>query len=139
VRALVVEITEKPINIDDIKSKVWSANCGALIEFQGLVRDHDHDRSVTRLEYEGHESAQFVVNEICQTTADRFPKVRIGVSHRLGALAIGDLAFYVVTAAAHREEAFEVNRLLVEEVKEKIPVWKNQIFADGSNEWVNSA
>ena len=139
VGVLIAEITDKPINTADIKSRVCSAEFGAVVEFQGVVRNHDKSREVKQLEYEGHESALTVVKEIAEKITVKYPLVAIGVSHRLGALTIGDLAFYVVTASAHRAEAFDVNRILVEEIKEKIPVWKNQIFIDGSNEWVNSA
>jgi molybdopterin synthase catalytic subunit len=139
VGVFVVEVTDQPINSTKIKEQVWAPDCGALVEFHGLVRNHDSGRDVLRLDYEGHETALAVVQKICEEIAHKYPKVRFGTSHRIGQLAIGDLAFYVVTASAHRGAAFEVNQLLVEQVKERIPVWKNQIFIDGSNEWVNSA
>jgi molybdopterin synthase catalytic subunit len=139
VGVFVVDVTDQPINSAKIKEQVWAPECGALVEFHGLVRNHDSDREVLRLDYEGHETALAVVKKICEEVAHKYPKVRFGTSHRIGQLSIGELAFYVVSAAAHRSEAFEVNQLLVEQVKAKIPVWKNQIFSDGSNEWVNSA
>ncbi len=134
-----VEISKKPINSELLKNSAVGPMIGAIVEFHGLVRNHDGGREVARLEYESHESALSVLEQIAGEIERQFPQVHFAVSHRIGALEIGDLAFYVVAAAAHREQAFEVCRLLVEEVKEKIPVWKNQIFTDGSNEWVNSA
>lgn len=133
------EIVHSRIDSKGIRDLVAQPQIGALVEFHGLVRNHDADREVVRLEYEGHETANLVIEEIAAAVERKFPQVRFAISHRLGSLEIGDLAFYVVAASAHREEAFEACRLLVEEVKEKIPVWKNQIFTDNSNEWVNSA
>ena len=136
---ILTELTENPINLPHIKNSVAAAEFGAFVEFSGTVRNFDSERSVVRLEYEAHPTASSVLLEIASEIEKKYPKVNFAISHRVGALDVGDLAFYVVAASAHRDEAFEVSRVLVEEVKTKIPVWKNQIFLDGSSEWVNSA
>lgn len=136
---ILTEVSDRLINTLEIKNSVASSEFGAVVEFSGTVRNLDSDRSVVRLEYEAHQSAGSVLAEIASEVEKQYPKVNFAISHRVGSLTVGDLAFYVVAASAHRAEAFEVARVLVEEVKLKIPVWKNQIFADGSNEWVNSA
>ena len=133
------EISSDHIDAVSIKRLVKTPDNGALLEFHGIVRNHDAGREVVRLEYECHETALLVLDQISNEIERKFPQVQFAISHRLGSLEIGDLAFYVVVASAHRDAAFEACRLLVEEVKEKIPVWKNQIYKDGSNEWVNSA
>lgn len=136
---VLVAVSKSPINTAQLKDLLLSPKNGAIVEFQGLVRNHDADREVIRLEYEGHDSAQQALEEIAESVEKQFSQVDFVVSHRIGVLEVGELAFYVCAAAAHREPAFEACRFLVEEVKTKIPVWKNQIFNDGSNEWVNSA
>lgn len=136
---IITEITARVIESGSIRDLLLTPECGAVVEFHGLVRNHDAGKGVEKLEYESHETALAVIKDITAEVDRQFSQVRFAVSHRVGSLSIGDLAFYVAAASAHREEAFKVCQFLVEEVKDKIPVWKNQIFTDGSNEWVNSA
>ncbi|MGH3582114.1 MAG: molybdenum cofactor biosynthesis protein MoaE, partial [Mycobacterium sp.] len=113
---------------------------GAVVGFVGMVRDHDGGRSVTRLEYSAHPSAHQVISEVAAEIAKSSQGVRaIAVSHRIGALNIGDAALVAAVAADHRAAAFETCALLVDTVKARLPVWKHQLFADGSDEWVGSA
>jgi molybdopterin synthase catalytic subunit len=110
-----------------------------VVTFAGVVRDHDGGRSVRGLEYSAHPSAEKVVAEVAAQIASRAHGVRaIAVSHRVGRLAIGDVALACAVAADHRREAFETCAELVEEVKRLLPVWKHQIFTDGTDEWVGS-
>lgn len=133
------EITDKPINSNFLYDQIVNNSHGAIVEFKGLVRNHDAGKPVSRLEYEAHDTALAIIQEISLNISKKYPEVSFAISHRYGSLEIGELAFYVITGAAHRAQAFEVSRLIVEEVKEKIPVWKNQVYEDGTNEWVNSA
>ncbi|GAA2673217.1 MULTISPECIES: molybdenum cofactor biosynthesis protein MoaE [Actinosynnema] len=131
-------VTEDPISVDEHAKLVEHASAGAVVTFSGVVRDHDHGRSVRELEYHGHPSAGDVVAEVVADVAGRFEGVRaVAVSHRVGPLAIGDVALAVAVSAAHRGAAFAVCSELVDEVKRRLPVWKRQVFADGSDEWVN--
>jgi molybdopterin synthase catalytic subunit len=104
------------------------------------VRDHDDGRHVTRLEYSAHPSAQQTLSDVAAEIAADCHGVRaIALSHRVGPLQIGDAALVVAVAADHRAAAFATCARLVDTVKARLPVWKHQFFADGSDEWVNSA
>ena len=134
------ELTEQRIDLVEHEALVASRATGAIVVFVGAVRDHDDGRSVTRLEYSAHPSAAKVVTEIAAEVAGRSRGVRaIAVSHRVGMLEIGDAALIAAVAADHRAAAFETCSLLIETVKARLPVWKHQIFDDGSDEWVGSA
>jgi molybdenum cofactor synthesis domain-containing protein len=131
-------VSTEPLSVDEHAALVADRAAGAVVTFAGVVRDHDHGRSVRELEYVGHPSASDVVARVAEELAGRRPGVRaIAVSHRLGVLAIGDVALAVAVAAEHRGEAFALCAELVDEVKHQLPVWKRQAFADGTDEWVN--
>ncbi len=112
---------------------------GAVVSFAGVVRNHDDGRSVTELEYHAHPSAPDVVAEVAAEIAARDGVIAVAVSHRIGMLAIGDIALAAAVSAAHRGEAFVACSDLVNEVKHRLPVWKRQVFDDGTDEWVGSA
>ena len=113
---------------------------GAVVSFAGVVRDHDDGRGVTSLDYSAHPTATALVAEVAADVAARASGVRaVAVSHRVGPLAIGDVALACAVSADHRAEAFATCALLVDEVKHRIPVWKRQTFADGTEEWVGCA
>jgi molybdenum cofactor synthesis domain-containing protein len=132
------EISETPVSAAEHAALVSDRTAGAVVTFEGVVRDHDHGRDVTELEYSGHPSAKDVIADVAAEVAARHPEVRaLAVSHRLGHLAIGDVALACAVSAAHRREAFLVCAELVDEVKAKLPIWKRQVFTDGSDEWVN--
>ncbi len=107
------------------------------MSFSGVVRDHDQEREVLRLEYEAHPDAERVLTEIATEVASRVGVGGVAVSHRVGRLAIGEEALVVAVSAAHRDAAFEAARELVEQVKSRVPIWKLQHFGDGTSEWVN--
>jgi len=133
-------VTELPLSVDEHAALVDNAAAGAVVTFAGVVRDHDHGRGVRELEYVGHPSAADVVAEVVADLARRHGPsgVRaIAASHRIGTLAIGDVALAVAVAAEHRAEAFAACSDVVDEVKRRLPVWKRQTFTDGTDEWVN--
>jgi molybdopterin synthase catalytic subunit len=132
-------VVETPLDVAEHAALVEHAAAGAVVTFAGVVRDHDAGRAVLGLEYSAHPSAEKLVAEVAEDVAARATGVRaIAVSHRVGRLAIGDVALACAVAADHRREAFATCAELVEEVKRLLPVWKHQTFADGSDEWVNS-
>jgi molybdopterin synthase catalytic subunit len=112
------------------------AASGAVVTFVGRVRDHDGGRAVVELEYSAHPSAQQVLEDIAAKLGQE--ALGLSVAHRVGTLRIGDVALVAVVATAHRSEAFDVCARLVEEVKHTLPVWKRQLFADGTDEWVGA-
>ena len=134
-----VEIAEIPIGVSALEGMVADDRAGAVVTFSGNVRNHDHGREVVRLTYEGHPSAARVLAEVADEIAAKFDLISLAVSHRIGDLATGDAALVAAVSSAHRDEAFRACAALVDLTKEKLPVWKHQIFADGTDEWVNCA
>jgi molybdenum cofactor synthesis domain-containing protein len=122
----------------EVAAEVARDDAGAVVTFAGVVRDHDRGRAVTALHYEGHPDAGRILAEVVALALDRPGVLAAAARHRVGDLAIGDLAFVAAVSAAHRREAFEACGWLVDEAKARLPVWKHQHFADGTDEWVNS-
>jgi molybdopterin synthase catalytic subunit len=142
VRAAVLRaaVGEAPLDVAEHAALVDQAAAGAVVTFAGVVRDHDGGRAVRGLEYSAHPTAEKVVAQVAEDVAVRATGVRaIAVSHRIGPLGIGDVALACAVAADHRKEAFAACAELVDEVKRLLPVWKHQLFADGTDEWVGSA
>jgi molybdopterin synthase catalytic subunit len=133
------DVVDAPIAVEDVRALAADAAAGAVVTFSGDVRDHDGGRPVERLEYEGHPTAGAVIADVAREVAARHDVIAIAVSHRVGPLRIGDAALVAAVSAAHRGEAFAACAELVDEVKHRLPVWKHQIFSDGSDEWVNCA
>jgi len=130
-------VSDRPLDVAAHEAAAASVDGGASVTFCGVVRRSDHGREVVELEYQGHPSAQSVLAEIADKLAAEPDVLSVAVSHRVGALAIGDVALVAVVSTAHRREAFDACARLVEEVKHRLPIWKRQVFADGSDEWVN--
>lgn len=129
-------VTTEPLDTADLARRVERPAAGAVVTFSGLVRDHDHGRAVQRIEYVAHPSAAEVIARVAADVAGRSEVDAVAVAHRIGDLAVGENAFAVAVSAAHRAEAFAAAALLVDEVKSRLPVWKRQVFADGTDEWV---
>ncbi len=133
-------LSDSPIAVASHEALVDHSAAGAVVSFAGIVRNHDGGRGVTRLEYSAHPSAAEVLAEVAADVAAASEGVRaIAVSHRIGVLDIGDAALVAAVSADHRAAAFRTCALLVDTVKERLPVWKHQFFADGTDEWVGSA
>ena len=128
-------ITDRPIDRPAAEAFVLTAADGALVVFEGVVRDHDHGESVHALDYEAHPDAQTFLVAVCAEIADA-SGLRVAAIHRIGALSIGDVALVAAVAAPHRAEAFAVCGRLVDLVKERTPIWKRQHLAEGTTEWV---
>lgn len=133
-------LTELPISLTEHEDLVSHEAAGAVVGFAGVVRDHDGGRGVLRLEYSAHPLAAQTMADVLAEIAAQAAGVRaIAASHRVGPLAIGDAALVAAVAADHRRAAFETCALLVDVIKDRLPVWKHQFFGDGTDEWVNSA
>lgn len=130
-------VSSEPLDVAAHEQFVSSNAAGAVVTFRGVVRDHDGGRSVTELEYQGHPTAADVLADIATKFAEDAGVTSIAVSHRVGVLGIGDVALVAAVSAPHRAEAFDVCARLVDEVKHRLPIWKRQVFDDGSDEWVN--
>jgi molybdopterin synthase catalytic subunit len=133
----VAEVQDTSLDLAAHEKSVTDVRAGAVVSFQGVVRDHDEGRGVTLLEYEGHPSAGKILREVAEEIANDPDIYAVAVSHRIGTLDIGDVALVASVSSAHRAEAFAACARLVDEVKARLPIWKRQVFSDGSDEWVN--
>jgi molybdopterin synthase catalytic subunit len=135
-----VAIRDTPLSVDEVRNAIADPAAGGEVLFIGAVRDHDDDKGVTGLGYSAHPSAEAELRKVTGAVAAKYPDA-IGVAavHRIGDLAVGDLAVVVGVSCAHRAEAFHACHALIDELKATIPVWKHQRFADGTDEWVGSA
>lgn len=130
-------VSSEPLSVAAHEAAVSGDASGAVVVFSGVVRDHDHGREVVSLEYVGHPSADEVLRA-CRDEIAADPRIHaVAVSHRIGELKIGEAALVAAVSAAHRAEAFEACARLVDIVKNRLPIWKRQVFPDGTDEWVN--
>ena len=133
---MIARVVDAQLSVAEHEDAVADKRAGAVVSFAGVVRDHDGGRSVTELEYVGHPSAADVLAEVAAEFAARPELQAVAVSHRIGMLAIGDVALACAVSASHRGEAFAACAELVDEVKRRLPIWKRQVFTDGQEEWV---
>lgn len=132
-----IRVTTEPLDVAQHEKEVADPRAGAVVSFTGVVRDHDHGRAVTALTYEAHPSAEEVLREVVAEISSDPDVYAVAVSHRFGPLAIGEVALAAAVSTAHRAAAFNACARLVDLVKQRIPIWKHQRFADGTEEWVN--
>ena len=113
---------------------------GAVVVFEGVVRDENEGQSVDSLEYEAMESLATKEGEkILAEALERFPVMSVNCVHRIGHLRIGEIAIRVVVLAGHRREAFEACQYIVDQVKSRVPIWKKEHYVSGSSEWINAS
>lgn len=129
-------LTGDPLEIASLIAEVAAADRGGIATFLGLVRNHHDGRWVSRLEYSAYgPMAEAECSAIVQEAEQRWP-VRIALRHRVGTLEVGEAAVAVVAAGAHRAEAFEACRHVIEELKRRVPIWKKEVYQDGATGWV---
>jgi len=133
---VVCDVREDPLSVDEVLGLVRHPRCGGIAVFVGVVRDHDHGESVSALDYSAHPNVVDNLREVLAEVATRHTVARLGAVHRVGHLEIGDVAVVAAVSAPHRGEAFEACRDLIDTLKSRVPIWKHQQFADGSDEWV---
>ncbi|WP_284252064.1 molybdenum cofactor biosynthesis protein MoaE [Litorihabitans aurantiacus] len=132
-------MTSDVLDLAAHEAAVQDAGSGAVVTFVGRIRDHDPGAhgEVTGIDYSHHPDAERILGEIAARAAAAGPEgVRIAVSHRVGTLAVGDLALVACVATAHRGDAYDVSRALVEAVKAELPIWKRQHEVGGRTHWV---
>ena len=130
-------LTRAQIQIQSLIDAVAGPRRGAVATFVGLVRDHHGGRGVRALSYSAYDPMAEVVSAAIVAEAEvRWP-VRVALQHRLGALEIGEIAVAVAVAGDHRDEAFSACRQVIEELKRRVPIWKQETYADGSVDWVD--
>ena len=130
-------ITEEPVVIAPLMAAVDHPSCGAVVNFVGVVRNQHQGRAVDHLEYEAYEPMAIAkIEEILGEVKDRWGIDRCAVTHRVGWLEIGDTAVAIAVAAPHRAEAFEACKYIMDRIKEDVPIFKKETWADGGSEWV---
>ncbi|MFC6317433.1 molybdenum cofactor biosynthesis protein MoaE [Corynebacterium gerontici] len=129
-------ITDHPIDAGKARELTATRAMGAVVTFDGVVRDHDGGEPVADLTYTAHPNAAGVMRAVVERIASQHPNTRIFAVHRTGALQIGDTAFLVVAAAAHRHDAFYAAMAVADAVKAEVPIWKEQHLSDGRTQWV---
>jgi molybdopterin synthase catalytic subunit len=124
------------IDIPALLATAHHPNAGAVVLFSGETRGNSHDKEVTYLEYEAQESMseKMIADILQQAVVNWNLNVAIAV-HRTGKVAVSETAVVVITAAAHRSEAYVANRFIIDKIKHEAPVWKCEYFTDGSKEW----
>jgi molybdopterin synthase catalytic subunit len=132
------DLRDVALSVEEVMAAVADERAGGVAVFVGTVRDHDGGRSVTRLAYSAHPSALDRLREVVADVARDPDVIGAAVLHRVGDLAIGDLAVVVAVSSAHRGDAFAAARTLIDRVKAQVPIWKEQHFTDGGSEWVGA-
>jgi molybdopterin synthase catalytic subunit len=137
--AIHTEIRTSPLSVDELLALAADPTAGGTAVFIGTVRDHTPDAPgavVTGLEYEAHPQAAELLREVAEKVAADHAVIALAAVHRVGPLAVGETAVIVVASAAHRGQAFDACRALIDTLKEQVPIWKREGFQDGSHTWV---
>ena len=134
--AAAIRVQGTPPSLDEAVASVSGPDAGGVVTFTGAVRGTSRGHTVTRLEYEAYgPMAEAVLHKIAAECAGRAPGVRVSILHRVGVLAPGEVAVVIAAAAPHRAEAFDACRHAIERLKQDVPIWKKEVYEDGS-EWV---
>lgn len=134
------QISSAPLDPAALQRTLLDPRAGACVAFEGWVRDHNEGRPVRALEYEAFgELAEREGARIVAEARAKYDVLAIACIHRVGALALGDLAVWVGVSAAHRGAAFDACRYVIDETKARVPVWKKEHYADGATAWINCA
>lgn len=133
-----IRMTTDSIAPDALRSELFDPAAGAYCAFEGWVRNENEGHTVLRLEYEGYEPVAITEGEkILAEAREKFPHLLAHCVHRTGMLEIGDCAVWVGVASPHRDEAFHACRYIIDELKQRLPIWKKEHYADGHSGWVN--
>lgn len=131
-------IRDTPVDVAEVLAAVAEPGAGGVVSFTGLVRRSDGGRTVLALEYSAHPDALAALEGVAERVAAELPVRALAAVHRTGLLEVGDVAVVVAASAAHRGEAFEAARRLIDDLKATVPIWKRQVYADGADEWVGT-
>lgn len=130
-------LVARPIDLAQLVAAVSGPSHGAVVTFTGLVRDHHAGREVVGLEYSAYDLMAESEMAAILAEAQAGNDVQVVAQHRTGTLAVGEIAVAVAVAAAHRDEGFRVCRWMIDEIKRRVPIWKRERYADGSEAWVD--
>jgi molybdopterin synthase catalytic subunit len=133
-----IRLTREVIDYSALTEAVRQSDCGAVVTFLGTVRDLTGDQVTVALDYEAYPGmAEKKMAEIERQTRERWPVGAMAMVHRLGRLEVGEVSVAVAVSCAHRAQAFEACRYAIDQLKELVPIWKKENWADGSTEWVH--
>jgi len=134
----IVELTKAPIDYHHLIERIRSPQAGAVLLFLGTVREFTSGRQTLRLGYEAYpQMALTKMRELAKEACQRWPVVEVAIVHRLGVLELGDISVAIAVSTPHRDQGFEAGRWLIDTLKEVVPVWKQENWSDGSQEWVH--
>ncbi|MGI5492365.1 molybdenum cofactor biosynthesis protein MoaE [Microtetraspora malaysiensis] len=131
-------IRDTPLSVDEVLGAVGDHAAGGTAIFVGTVREEDQGKVVTLLSYSAHPTAEQELRRVAEKVAADHAVTALAAVHRVGDLELGDIAVVVAVACAHRGEAFAACRRLIDDLKHEVPIWKHQVFADGTSEWVGA-
>lgn len=132
-------LEENSIDTHALRQKMSDPMAGAFLAFEGWVRDHNEGKAVSLLAYESYaELAQKEGERILMEAMDKFDIHKAACVHRVGQLEIGDVAVWAGVSASHRDAAFQACRYVIDEVKKRVPIWKNERYPDGDSGWINA-
>lgn len=131
-------IRDTALSLDEVFRAVGDDSAGGTALFVGTVRDHDGGADVDALGYSSHPTAEAELRRVAEKVVADFPVRALAAVHRVGDLAVGDLAVVVAVSCPHRAEAFAACRKLIDDLKHEVPIWKHQRFSDGTEEWVGA-
>lgn len=134
--SIIVELTRHRIDTESLRARIATHGAGAVVVFDGVVRNHSGQRTTLRLEYQAYEPmAVRKMQAIAESALRRWPIEAVAIQHRLGTLEIGESSVVIVVTAAHRRPAFDACSYLIDTIKKTVPIWKKEFFTDGT-EWV---
>lgn len=132
------ELLDSAIEIAGLRAELLDRGAGAMASFEGWVRDNNDGRAVTGLRYEAYPALAGTEGErVLEEAMARFGIIDACCRHRIGDLAVGELAVWVGVSAAHREDAFAACRYIIDEVKSRVPIWKHEYYGDGDAGWLH--
>jgi molybdopterin synthase catalytic subunit len=133
-----IEITDSPIDHAALTDRVRSYNAGAVCTFLGTVREITGERRTMLLEYEAYpEMARRKLEELEAEARRRWPVIDAAIVHRVGRLDLGEISVVVAISCPHRHQAFDACRWVIDTLKDVVPIWKKEVWADGTEEWVH--
>ena len=132
-----VTLTKDSINLVEYQSQALKLpHCGGTVQFEGVIRDHNHGKSVSYLEYSSYESmAAKELTNIGLSAVREFGVAHIDIVHRLGRLELGDTAVIIRVLSPHRNEAFAACKYVIDTLKKDVPIWKKEFYQDGTTDW----
>lgn len=130
-------ITEDPLDLDRLLSETEDPSCGGLVIFSGTIRNNNEGKDVNGIRYDAHiQIAENALKELEKEVLKNFGVERCRIQHRIGTLELGEPSVYVVVRSVHRAEAFEAAKYGIDELKKRLPIWKEEHYTDGDSEFL---